>query len=433
MPIIAGMAARGTKLRRAAACAALGGLIVAGTLAAAGAATDGPSDDRAERAPEFAGAPPPGVFKGVIEPSVPPPSGVFEVVTEPSVPPPPEVFKGRIEPSVPPPARPRLWDNLAPVDPGDAEYEAALERAGAGAERRGQPVVVLDPGHGGGETGAHMHGAGTDEAESNLSFALNLRTELKKAGVHVVLTREDEGLATLNFTGEPGRADLHARAEMAHRARADLFVSIHSNGVWDEARRGLEVWYVPDDWDDGENRAFARRMLASIGAELGAAGYSAPRELMDGSCIDEEPGFCDPLYVPSPFILLDASVAREWGREPAELGLSEDRSAPAPPVEDWVTPAVHKYHGPIDLTDPATQTGPAAVMRGTLMPTVLVELLYMTNWHEARILRDSAKRAAMVRGMAGAILEELRERGELPAREPIDYQGPELGRFLSLR
>lgn len=431
------MAARGTKLRRAAACAALGGLIAAGTLAAAGAATDGPSADHAERVPGFAGAPPPGVFKGVIEPSVPPPSGVFEAAIEPSVPPPSEVIEAVIEPSVPPPAQPVLWENRAPVRPGDAEYEAALERAGAGAERRGQPVVVLDPGHGGGETGAHMHGEGMDEAESNLRFARNLRTALRAEGVHVVLTREDEGLATLNFTGEPGRADLHARAEMAHFARADLFVSIHSNAVWDEARRGLEVWYVPDDWDDGEDRAFAERMLASIWSELEAAGYSAPRELMNGHCIDMKPGFCDPLYVPAPFILLDASVAREWGREPAELGLSEDRFAPAPPVGDRVTPAVHKYHGPIDLTEPATQTGPAAVMRGTLMPTVLVELLYMTNWHEARILRDSAKRAAMVRGMAGAILEELRERGELPAAEParglVDYQGPELRRLLSLR
>ncbi len=432
------MAARGTKLRRVAAWAALGGLIVAGTLAAgAGAATNGPTGERAERVPGFAGAPPPGVFKGVIEPPVPPPSGVFEAAIEPSVPAPSGVFEAAIEPSVPAPARPKLWENRAPVRPGDAEYEAALERAGAGAERRGQPVVVLDPGHGGGETGAHMHGEGMDEAESNLRFARNLRTALRAAGAHVVLTREDEGLATLNFTGEPGRADLHARAEMAHFARADLFVSIHSNGVWDEGKRGLEVWYVPGDFGDGENRAFAERMLASIGAELEAAGYSAPRRLEDGSCIDEEPGFCDPLYVPAPFILLDASVAREWGREPADLGLSEDRSAPAPPVGDRVTPAVHKYHGPIDLTDPATQTGPAAVMRGTLMPTVLVELLYMTNWQEARILRDSAKRAAMVRGMAGAILEELRERGELPAAEParglVDYQDPELRRLLSLR
>lgn len=413
--MIAGMAARGTNLRRAAARAALGALIIAGTLAAAGAATDAPRPDPAERGPGFAAPTPAGVFEGVIEP-------------------------------LSPPARPALWENRAPVGPGDAQYEAALERAGAGAERAGQPVVVLDPGHGGSERGPHIHGAGVDEADSNLRFAKNLRLALRAAGVHVVLTREDEGLATLNFTGAPGRADLHARAEMAHLARADLFVSIHSNGG-NEAARGLEVWYVSDDFDrfdEGENLAFAERMLESIGAELDAYGYAPRRSTMNGDCVDQEPGFCDPLYVPSPFILLDASVAREWGRGPAELGLSEDRFAPAPPmgehvphVGEHVPHTVHKYHGPIDLTDPATQTGPAAVMRGTLMPTVLVELLYMTNWREAQVLQDEAARAAMVRGMAAAILGELREMGALPAAEPslglIDYREPELRRFLSLR
>ena len=142
--------------------------------------------------------------------------------------------------------------------------------------------------------------------------------------------------------------------------------------------------------------------------------------------------------MPAPFILLDASVAREWGREPAELGLSEDRFAPAPPVgEQMMTPAVHKYHGPIDLTDPATQTGPAKVMRGTLMPMVLVELLYMTNPQEAWILQRPAARAAMVRGMAEGILEALRERGKLPEARPAlgsaGYPDPGLRHFRSLR
>ena len=421
--MIAGMAARGMGLRRAAACVALGGLIAAGTLAAAGAATEGPSADPAEWERGFAEALPAWVFKGVIEPSPP---------ARPK-----------------PPGRPKLWENHAQVRPGDPEHEEALSWARAGDERRGQPVVVLDPGHGGGETGAHMHGRGEmDEAESNLRFALNLRTVLQAAGVHVVLTREDAGLATLNFTEAPGRADLHARAEMAHFAQADLFVSIHSNGRWDESTRGLEVWYVPGDsdeegdrefpLDDGENLAFAELMLASIGAELDAYGYRTPQRLKDGSCIDDKPGFCDPLYVPAPFILLDASVAREWGRGPAELGLSEDRFAPSPPVGERVmTPAVHKYHGPIDLTDPATQTGPAKVMRGTLMPMVLVELLYMTNPHEAWILQQPAARAAMVRGMEKGILAALRERGKLPEAEPgrgsAGYPDPGPGHFPSLR
>lgn len=405
------MAARGSGLHRIAAWAALAALALAIGLAFAGGDRGATAADRASTTAPEAGA----ALAG------PAPIGVA----------------GTYRPPLDPPARPALWENRAPVRPGDAEFQAALEAAGAGEQRPGQPVVVLDPGHGGGETGAFMHdhgsghgtGHGADEAASNLRFALNLRTALRAAGVHVVLTREDDGLATLNFTGAPGRADLHARAEMAHFAGADLFISIHSNGVDNAATRGLEVWYVPPRLDAGSNLAFAGRMRDSLAGELAAYGYAPPALTMDGSCIDEEPGFCDPLYVPAPFILLDASVARAWGREPAALGLSEDRHDPAPPVDErFLTPAVHKYHGPIDLIDPETQTGPAAVLRGTLMPTVLVELLYMTNPREAQILRDPAGRAALVRGMAGAILDALRERGKLP---PAIRHQPTIDRQIS--
>ena len=406
------MAARGYGLHRIAAWAALAALALAIGLPFAWGDRGATAADRAVPAAPADGA----ALAG------PAPAGVYR--------PPPD-----------PPDRPALWENRATVKPSDAEFQAALEAAGAGGQRPGQPVVVLDPGHGGGETGAFMHDHDTDEAESNLLFARNLRTALRAAGVHVVLTREDEGLASLNFTDGPGRADLHARAEMAHFAQADLFISIHSNGVIDPATRGLEVWYVPNvALDDGSDLAFAERMRDSLADELDAYGYAGPARTMDGSCIDTEPGFCDPLYVPAPFILLDASVARAWGREPEALGLSEDRRAPAPPVDETVgknvTPAVHKYHGPIDLIDPETQTGPAAVLRGTLMPTVLVELLYMTNPQDARVLEDPAGRAALVRGMANAILDALREEGKLPPirhQPTIDRQISTLDRSLPLR
>ena len=410
------MAARGYGLHRIAAWAALAALALAVGLALAWGDRGATAADRAAQAAPADGA----ALAG------PAPTGAAGAYRLP----------------LHPPKRPALWENRAPVSPGDAKFQAALAAAGAGGQRPGQPVVVLDPGHGGEETGAFMHDHGTDEAGSNLRFARNLRTALRAAGVHVVLTREDDGLASLNFTGEPGRADLHARAEMAHFAQADLFISIHSNGVPNPATRGLEVWYVPGvKLNDGSDLAFAERMRNSLADELDAYGYAGPARTMDGSCIDTEPGFCDPLYVPAPFILLDASVARAWGREPEALGLSEERRAPAPPVDETVgknvTPAVHKYHGPIDLTDPETQTGPAAVLRGTLMPTVLVELLYMTNWRDARILSDPAGRAALVRGMAGAILDELREQGKLPPairhQPTIDRQISTLDRSFPLR
>lgn len=321
-------------------------------------------------------------------------------------------------------ARPELWENRAAVRPGDPQYEAALRAAGASGQRPGQPVVVLDPGHGGFDEGAHVAGRG--EALSNLRFARALKADLERRGVHVVLTRENMETATLNFSELPHddlyalRADLHARTEMAHYARADLFVSIHSNGHDNPHMKGLQAWYFPALADDGSNRRFAERMLRDVDYALANWGYDPPGEVLNAICIDELPGFCDPLYVPAPFLLIDADAARRWGRDPASLGLIEDLDAPAPPPHETITPripmptvpvSVHKYAGPIDLVDPETQSGPAKVVRGTMMPTVLVELLFMTNAWEAGVLGDPGARRAMVRGMSNAIIGELRERG----------------------
>lgn len=328
-------------------------------------------------------------------------------------------------------ARPELWENRSTVRPGDPRYEAALREAGVGGQRPGQPVVVLDPGHGGFDEGAHVPGRG--EALSNLRFARALRDDLERRGIHVVLTRDDMETATLNFSELPHddpyalRADLHARTEMAHHAQADLFVSIHSNGHRDPGLSGLQAWYFPALAGDGSNRRFAQRMLDDVDDALAAWGYDPPAALHDGSCSDEAPGFCDPLYIPAPFLLIDADAASRWGRNPAALGLIEDLAAPAPPPHETITPpipmqtvppSVHKYAGPIDLVDPRTQSGPAKVLRGTMMPTVLVELLFMTNPYENRVLGDPNARSAMVRGMSEAIIGELRERGRIGVRPP---------------
>lgn len=93
--------------------------------------------------------------------------------------------------------------------------------------------VVLDPGHGGSETGA-VGPNGLPEKEVNLLIAEEVRNRLEAAGLRVVLTR----------TGDY-RATLQSRAEVATNLGARAFVSIHHNaapdGPW--PRPGAETYY----------------------------------------------------------------------------------------------------------------------------------------------------------------------------------------------
>ncbi len=97
-------------------------------------------------------------------------------------------------------------------------------------------VVVIDPGHGGDDPGAHYFG--TDEKTLTLTVALKLGQLIEEGmpGVKVVYTRTtDKALAPTKIE------DLQARADIANRAGGDLFVSIHVNAAKEAAARGVET------------------------------------------------------------------------------------------------------------------------------------------------------------------------------------------------
>lgn len=125
-----------------------------------------------------------------------------------------------------------------------------------------QPVVVIDPGHdlranlstepiGPGSStrkikdGGGTHGvvSGTTEAELNLAISLRLRTLLERAGVHVVLTRSSTSGASIGNI---------ARAQIANRARAALFLRVHADGAASPAARGSHTLYpaLRTGWTD---------------------------------------------------------------------------------------------------------------------------------------------------------------------------------------
>lgn len=90
--------------------------------------------------------------------------------------------------------------------------------------------ILLDPGHGGHDTGA-IAADGTMEKNLNLQLTLLLAEKLKQRGYTVFLTREDDRFLSLD-----------ARPEAIAGCQADLFISIHHNAAANHAASGYEIY-----------------------------------------------------------------------------------------------------------------------------------------------------------------------------------------------
>jgi N-acetylmuramoyl-L-alanine amidase len=117
---------------------------------------------------------------------------------------------------------------------------------------KGKLLVVIDPGHGGKDPGAIGIG-GTREKDIILPISLRVAEVLQENGVQVVLTRDSDYFVSL-----PGRV------QMAERANADVFVSIHANsvGLSRPEVSGLETYYYDNGL--GLARAVHNRILQSV-------------------------------------------------------------------------------------------------------------------------------------------------------------------------
>ncbi|GAB4463560.1 MAG: N-acetylmuramoyl-L-alanine amidase [Elainellaceae cyanobacterium] len=100
----------------------------------------------------------------------------------------------------------------------------------------GRVVVVLDPGHGGRDPGAVGIG-GLRETDIVLPIGLQVARLLEQQGVQVVLTRTDDR-----------EIDLEPRVQIAERARANIFVSIHANAISLDRPdvNGIETYYASE-------------------------------------------------------------------------------------------------------------------------------------------------------------------------------------------
>ena len=128
----------------------------------------------------------------------------------------------------------------------------------------GGMTICLDPGHGGNDSGATAFGA--KESDLTLKIAQYCKEELSKYDVNVVMTR-----TTDTRLSEEAAMDLKNRVEVAKKAGASYFISIHINSAANSAAKGAEVYYPNTSGNknlstNGQNLAKAiQKQLTALG------------------------------------------------------------------------------------------------------------------------------------------------------------------------
>jgi N-acetylmuramoyl-L-alanine amidase len=230
---------------------------------------------------------------------------------------------------------------------------AALALAGRGPAF----LAVVDPGHGGEQTGA-ITAAGTHEKELALQIARRIAARLKRAGGKVVLTR----------TGDIA-VPLANRAAIANAIRADLFLSVHLNSMpTAELRRssaGIETYFLSADASDASATAVAAR------------------ENADRLAGEPEPDPDDPVAA----ILQDLEDA-------ASL---DGSSRLAYAIHEALVRAT-------SAEDRGVKQAPFYVLAGARMPAVLLELGFVSHDEEAAKLADPAYQERLAQAVADGVL-----------------------------
>jgi N-acetylmuramoyl-L-alanine amidase len=211
-------------------------------------------------------------------------------------------------------------------------------------------TIVIDPGHGGDESGA-QGARGTLEKAVTLGVARQLKGLLEsRLGARVLMTREDD--RTLG---------LDQRAAVANNNKADLFISLHANASLRGGAAGAEVFYLSLD-EEGER---ARREAASQAAAMPVFG---------GGTRDID------------IILWEMAQARHV-TDSAEL---------AQVVEQ-------ELRGSIPMSPTPIQAAPFRVLVGANMPAVVVELGYLTNAQQEQQLANGDFQQRAAQALASAV------------------------------
>ncbi len=201
--------------------------------------------------------------------------------------------------------------------------------------------VIIDAGHGGKDAGATGF-YGIREKDIDLDLARRVAANFREAGVEAVLTRDKDEFISLD-----------RRSELATRPDADFYLSIHANANRNHRARGLEVYY---------------------------SGILNKEDRVDLRRCDNEKKIC---------LLFNMRRDSEALNRMVLGMLYTNKMKMSPVMADAVSRGMA-----LDLGQPSrgSKTARYFVLRNTLIPAILVEVGFISNPREAKLLKDAAYR-----------------------------------------
>jgi len=230
----------------------------------------------------------------------------------------------------------------------------------ARAEAMYRPVIVIDPGHGGDDTGATRHG--TVEKDVVLAFSLKLRDKLQSTGRYkVLLTRETDTFVELN-----------ARREFAERQLASLFVAVHADYAQSNAR-GATIYSLRD----------------SVASSLQR---SARGEVSEHVLSDQE---ITALKKSDGDVSAVKAILSDLARR--EVDMTRDRTSV------FVKSVIEFMGESTGLKDNPDRSAAFVVLKSAKVPSILIELGYVTNEADAQLLKSERWREKVSSSIVTAI------------------------------
>ncbi len=217
-----------------------------------------------------------------------------------------------------------------------------------------RPLVILDPGHGGKDPGAIGY-AGTYEKHIAIAAATELHARLLRGRrVDALLTRDDD-----RFIPLPDRVGI------AEARGAALFVSMHADAIASPAVRGASVYTLSEVASDGQTAALARR-------ENSADRFALPRFHTNSPAVER----------------ILASLTRQETRAGSSRMAQRVVGSLGPGIGLLANPSRHAAF---------------VVLQAPDIPSVLVEMGFMSNPKDEALLRTAAHRARITLALEAAI------------------------------
>jgi len=234
------------------------------------------------------------------------------------------------------------------------------ERPDKRAANAYKPLIVLDPGHGGHDSGATRNGI--VEKDAVLAFALTLRDQLRATGRYrVAMTRDDDTFVPLE-----------ERREFAEERKAALFIAIHADYAGSQAR-GATIYTLRD----------------AVASNLAA---SARRESANEALSDSELAAVKGIGRQGPAV--KSILADLVGRE---VESTRDRT------NIFARAVIENMGRSTNMNENPDRNAAFQVLKTAKIPAVLIELAYVTNRADAAQLRSEDWRRNVSRSIRSAI------------------------------